>query len=32
MDNVSRPLSGDRRTTAKRGVKPGHRDRGDRKR
>ena len=32
MDDVSRSLSTDRRRTAKRGVRSGHGDKGDRKR
>ena len=31
MDDVSRSLSADRRTSAKRSVKAGHGDKGDRK-
>ena len=32
MDDVGRSLSGDRRTAAKRSVKSGHGDQGDRSR
>ena len=32
MDEVGRSLSADRRTAAKRKVKPGHGDQGDQKR
>ena len=32
MDDVNRSLSADRRQTAKRGVRSGHGDKGDRKR
>jgi hypothetical protein len=32
MDNVGRSLAADRRTKAKRAVKSGHGDQGDRKR
>ena len=32
MDDVSRSLASDRRTKAKRSVKSGHGDQGDRKR
>ena len=32
MDNVGRSLKADRRTKAKRAVKSGHGDQGDRKR
>ena len=32
MDDVSKSLSGDRRRSAKRSVRSGHGDKGDRKR